>query len=278
MAAMKCLYILGVVALLGVVTVSGGGNSGESNEDYGFGSAEERGRCYCQAASRRAAASCTGVTQVVGCPNTNSYRQCTGTACAVTACSAGQVWNVLKNACSVCDADKHVSADQQVCVCNRGNTLNPTTQTCVACPTAATIEEDRCFCPSTLARDTTNNVCKPCPAVALIRNGECVCTDNTLFFDQTTWTCKTCPGTLIAPRRGYGRSSCRCTGANQIFNEKNASCYTCPSGTTASYDNEECQCARYSGLRFNYVTGACACMAGYTLNASGVCAISTLNP
>jgi len=277
MTAMKCLYVLGVVALIGVVRVNGDGNSGESSEDNGFGSSEERGRCYCQAAGRRTAATCSGATatQVIGCPNTNSFRQCTGTACAVTACSTGQVWNVLKNACSVCDADKHVSADLQVCVCNRGNTLNPTTQTCVACPTAATIEDDRCFCPSTLARDTTNNICKPCPLEAPMRNSECMCSDSTLFFDQTTWTCKTCPGTLIPPRRGNGRSSCRCTGANQIFNEKNATCYTCPSGTTSSSDNEECNCARNSGLRFNYVTGACACKTGYTLNPSGVCAIGT---
>jgi len=249
--------------------VSAGGSDSGSNEMDG-GSAEERGRCYC---GRKSCYLAVGA-QVIGCPNTNAFLQCNGvTACAVQACPAGQVWNYVKNACSACDAGKHISLDQQVCVCNQGTTLDSRTQTCVACPTGATVEVDRCYCPYTLARDYINNACKACPAGALLgREGKCSCNDPTLFFNPITWTCSACPGTLVAPRRGYGRYSCRCTGVNQIFYQRNFACYTCPAGTTASRENEECDCPRYTGQEFDQTTGTCACRLGFTLSATGVCA------
>jgi len=263
---MTFISCIAVLALIGSVAVNGDSGSAE------IGSAEERGRCYCNYRS------CTGVAatnQVIGCPNTNAFRTCNAGLCAVQACPALQVWNYLKNACSACDAGKHISADLQVCVCNQGTTLNPRTNTCVNCPSGATTEIDRCYCPSNLARDYTNNACKVCPADAPITyGGKCMCTSPTLFFNPLTWTCVPCSGTLIPPRRGYGRSSCRCAGANQIFNERNASCYTCPAGTSASRDGEECQCPRYSGQEFDITTGMCACRFGYTLNVSGVCALN----
>jgi len=220
---------------------------------------------------------------VIGCPNTNAFLQCTGTACARQQCPSGQVWNFLKNACSACDTGKHVSASLQTCVCDQGKTLDSATGNCVDCPTASTQEVDRCFCPSNLARDFTNNACKACPAEAPIgRENKCVCTSTTLFFDPTSWTCKACPGTVVPPRRGNGRSSCRCTGANQIFYQKTFSCYTCPTGTTASIgDCDGCQCPRYTGQKFDYVSGTCKCNLGFTLNTTtGVCTRNTtpLNP
>jgi len=265
---MKSLYILGLFALLGGVAVNA--DSG-SNEDFGFGSNEERERCYCKWNS------CLGVagTQVLGCPNTNSFRQCNAGVCtAVQACAPGQVWNVVKNACAPCDADKKLSLDQQVCLCTQGNTFNSTSQTCVSCPSLATVEPERCYCPYTHALHYLSNQCRLCPAEAPLRGRECQCTSPTLFFNKVTWTCSPCPqgGTTIPPRRGYGRSTCRCLGLNQIFREDNFSCYTCPSNVRASSDNEGCQCTRGSGMKFNYNTGFCSCPAGFAPNAFGVCA------
>jgi len=264
MAAKKFVYFLGVCALVGSMGVNAH-DSGDSD------SSERGGRCECQNSGRRA--TCAGVTgtKVIGCPNTNSFRQCTGTTCAVQACPTTQVWNRLKNACSECDTGKHVANTSQVCVCDKNTTFSKRTQTCVDCPTAATVEEDRCFCPTTLVRDYTNNACKACPADATLIKGECKCNDNTTFFSETSWTCKSCPGTLILPSKGYRRSSCRCEGTNQIFNEKEVSCYTCPADTTASRDDEECECAPRSNKEFDYKTGTCVCRRGYTQDAAGVC-------
>jgi len=283
---MQILCVLGVVTLLGGVAVSAHGGGGGGGGGFGGGSPESssmdepirRGTCVCQAAFRRTPASCSGVTgsQVVGCPNTNSFRQCTGTVCAVQACPTGQVWNYVKNACSACDTGKVVSADLQVCVCKQGTTFDSNTQTCVACPTGATVEAELCYCPSTLARDFTTNTCKACPAEAPLRGNQCQCTNATLVFDQSTWTCKACPGTSGGFGRGFRSYECRCTGPNQIFYKRTASCFTCPTGTTASRDS--CICPSNSNLYFNYVSGACACKAGYTKNASGTCAVNTLNP
>lgn len=283
-------YVIAMCALLEGTSVSAhgggsrgrGGGSGGSGSSGGFGSSSgdgsfgKRGRCYCDWRSP-----CTGTTpsQVIGCPNTNSFLQCTGTACAVQACPTGKVWDYLKNACSECDAGKHISlSNGQVCVCNQGTTLDPRTNKCVSCPSAAITETDRCFCPSNLALDSTNKVCKACPAEAPIRGSKCLCTSPTLFFNQDTWTCTSCPGTLVGPLRRYQSYSCSCNGANQIFYKKNASCYTCPAGTTAS--REKCLCPRNSRQKFDYTSGTCACAFGQTLNASGVCAINppALNP
>jgi hypothetical protein len=271
---MKFLCVVGAFVLLCCVTVKAGGG-GSSEEQFGGSSSEENGgRCYC---GRNSCPSATGA-QVVGCPNTNSFRQCTGAVCAVQSCPLGQVWSFLKNACSACDAGKHIAANLQVCVCNQGTTLDSRTGACVACPSAGIQEADRCYCPSNLARDYANNVCKACPADApLGREGKCVCTSATLFFNPSTWTCSACPGTSVQSGRNR-KSSCRCTGANQILYKQNLTCYTCPAGTTADRDNDECQCARNTGLKFDHVTGTCVCRFGFTLNASGVCAVSTVNP
>jgi len=266
---MKTLYILGVFALLEAVTVRAGEGSSE-----GSNSEEEPGRCGCERKS------CLGVTgtKVIGCPRTNSFRQCNAAVCTVQACPTGQVWDSAKNACSVCDTGKHIAANLQVCVCDKGKTFDSDTRTCVPCPSGSTEEADRCYCPSTLALDEANNACKACPSDSTLRGRECKCNDTSLFFSEATWTCKPCPGTLTPPRRGSGRSSCRCTGPNQIFHEEDVTCYTCPTGTTADDDNEDCDCARKTGLEFNYKTGACECEPGYTLSASGVCIKNTLNP
>jgi hypothetical protein len=188
------------------------------------------------------------------------------------------VWNKLKNACSACDQDKHISADSQQCVCNQGTTLDSATQSCAPCPLGSIQEIDLCYCPTTLARDYTSNACRACPAEATLQDNKCACINSTLFFSQRDWTCNTCPGTLAPPRRGYERSSCRCTGTSEIFYKRNVTCYTCPTGTTADSDNDECDCARDTGLDFDYTTETCACEPGYTLNESGVCTRSTLNP
>jgi len=259
---MKFIYCLGAFVLIGCVAADGFGSSSED-------SAEEAGRCFC---GKR---TCTGVTgtKVIGCPNTNSTLQCSGTTCAVIPCPPGQVWSSAKNACSACDADKHIAANGQVCVCNQGFTFSrDANKTCVSCPTGAnTTNPDRCFCPPTTVLDKDNNACKPCPTDATLKFRQCVCNDLTVFFSWTTWTCTACPGTLVAPRRAGQRSSCKCTGANAVFIAKSVTCYTCPAATPADADGDECQCPRRTGLEFDYKSGTCVCDAGYTKNASGVC-------
>jgi len=255
---MKSLYILGVFALLGGLAV---------NADGGFeeGDSAEEGRCSC---GRGTCAKVTG-SQAIGCPNTNSFRQCNGANCTVQTCPSGQVWSFTKSACSQCDAGKQVSTNLQVCVCKTDTTWNEDTQACGPCPSGATVQPDRCFCNSSLyALDEANNECKACPTGATLKYGDCVCNNATQFFSEASWTCNACPGTLEGPRRG--RYSCSCKINNQVFNEENVSCYTCPVGTTADKDNDECKCAPNTGLEFDFSTGVCACEPGYTL-ASGVC-------
>jgi len=269
LATMKYVYICGVCALLGSVILQATADSSESsNSDESF---EDRGNCKCDKKF------CKGNVgpKVVGCPNTNSFRQCNDANCAVIACPADQVWNYLKNACSECDAGKHVAAALDICVCNQGTTLNSSTKSCVACPSGSTQEAERCFCPSTTVLDYPNNACKTCPQGALIRDRKCVC-NSTQFFNQKAWTCNSCPGTWTTPSKG--KSQCRCTGPNQIFYQKDVTCYTCPTGTTADSDNDECDCARNTGLVFDYTTGTCACKPGYSQNTSGVCTKSTTAP
>jgi len=112
---------------------------------------------------------------------------------------------------------------------------------------------------------------RACPAEAPIREGKCECTSPILFFNQDTWTCVSCPGTLMLPLRTSQSYRCICKGKNQIFYRRNASCYTCPFWTRI---REECLCPWDTKEKFDYTSGQCSCPFGQTTNASGVCAFN----
>lgn len=236
------------------------------------------GRCICEI-NRRSGVSTTCLrnaataTIQLGCPFTNSYRQCTGTACTVAQCTTGQVWDQFKNACSTCAIGMHVSADLQACVCDSGTTYNRLTGVCDKCPTAAIVEADRCYCSATTALDVDNFACKACPAGSNMYFRQCVCAAATprLYWQASSWSCKACPGTVST--QPAGRKSpfeiCTCTGPNQIFDVKAVACFTCPAvSTVVSRSGKGCQCIVY-GQVFDKVTSTCACRIGYTLNAAG---------
>jgi len=276
---MKFLLVVAFIGLLGALSVS----AGRSGEDYSDSTnSDESGRCRCSYPDRRGrGGTCVNAIngQIFGCRNTNLFRQCNGADCTVQACPTDQVWNFIKNACSACDAGKHISANLQVCACNQGTTFNSSSQSCVACPTNSTKEADRCYCPLGITvRDSNTNACRACPIDSYQRGDKCVCNNVNLFFNPTTWTCDTCPATFVLPSRRQNKPACRCTGLNQIFRKKTFSCYTCPTGTIISSENDECKCARYSEMEFDYTTGSCKCEPGFTQNAAGTCVRNVLNP
>jgi len=227
-----------------------------------------RARCMCgkgywNPCSRQSA---TSALQI-GCPLTNSYLQCTGTACAVANCTAGQVWNMTEGKCDVCRSDMHVRADGQVCVCNQGTTFNFRNNSCITCPANSVQTADNCTCPKTMVLDWKNNACKACPANSNMTRGQCVCSA-TQFWNANDWACEDCPGSWVnvSVSRRKVVQVCKCTGTNQIFDRKNVKCFDCPTAnpvTTADNDNDECLCnTGIRGQEFNMTTRACACERG----------------
>jgi len=279
-------YLRVMVAM--VVVVGLGVHAGDSMEDGSF-EQNERGFCYCQQPYNRRGGSCSANlgTAILtrGCPNTNSFLQCSGQICSVQQCPASQVWNKLLNTCAPCATGMKVSTDLQVCVCNTGTTLSRTTGLCGPCPAGATIEVDRCYCPLNLALDRVNNACRVCPpGTTLTREGQCKCafTSPQLYFSATTWSCQPCPGVVSTAFKGRGRISetCTCTGVSQIFDRNTVSCYTCPPNTTPDRDGDECRCG-LNLQKFDMVSQTCQCARGYVLSAAANACIwngASLNP
>jgi hypothetical protein len=248
--------------------------------NWGFGFGLVRGQCACRTGFWNP---CRGVvgSQVKGCPNTNSFLQCNDTVCSKQNCSSGQVWNKTLNACAQCADGMHVASNQQVCVCNQGNTFNRTSRTCVACPKDSVQEADRCYCNVTKVFDYKTYACRDCPTgSSLTAYRQCKCDNTTQLWSESDWACKDCPGTLFPKplKRPFiiTWSKCRCTGTNQILDRKTVTCYTCPSGTTATFDNSNCQCQnRYQF--FNMDSKKCECVRGWVADSAGTgCVRETL--
>lgn len=229
------------------------------------------GRCSCGGRFTNPCQRVVG-SLVVGCPNTNQFLQCTGSACSNQTCPAGQVWNRTLNACAECAQGMHVAANGQVCACNEGTTYNSTSRTCVACPTDSVKEADRCYCNVSKAFDYKTNACRDCPAGSTLRRfQECRCNNNTQFWSED-WACKDCPGEWLprTARRPFRlpTSKCTCSGTNQIFDRKTVTCFECPTGTAPSYDKFACQCQnRFQSFKEDSKT--CVCIKGYEADATG---------
>jgi len=258
---MLSAVLLASMVVINVFADSQGDSLGDSQED-GYG------RCYCS--TRYTSNVCAGTTGSTrqGCPNTNSFIQCTNAACAISQCPIGQVWNAALNTCAACPAGQVLSFNRMKCICSQGTKYNPLTLACGPCPTGSVINGERCVCPRGLLLDKTQNACSPCPTSAPYKREEkCQCSDITLFWSQKTFSCEKCPGLLqqIPNGRRAPKNVCTCNGPNQIFDDDNVQCFTCPVGSTAF--RGDCLCS-IPLQRFNEVTKVCECRLGMRLNAA----------
>jgi len=253
---MKVLFVASIVASLALLSVHA-----DSNEDN---SGESRS-CWCNPRQNYCA---TNVgTNNIGCPNTNSFIQCSNTLCTALTCPVGQVWSTTLNACASCPAGQHLHPTGRFCVCDSGKTLNRATLTCDPCPSGSNILTDSCYCPRTYVVDRTQNKCSQCPVAAPSYgdDDECRCA-GALFWNKATFTCQQCPGTaqLVSPRKQKYR--CVCSSPTDVFDEDTVTCFTCPNN--AYRTNEGCRCNMYNQV-FSKVTKQCACKSGMRLNAAG---------
>jgi hypothetical protein len=279
--------VVAIVAALTVVNVDGDRGFGFDSSEFGLDSSEgnlqRAGSCTCRAGFWRNI--CTGNvgTVSVGCTNTNKFRQCADAVCSIQTCPTGQVWDNAAKACAACPAGKHIRAtDLQLCVCDKGTTLNRLTGLCTACPTGATVLDDSCGCPDGTVLDINTNACRACPAGSTLsgrRNkNSCTCTDIQQFWNAAAWVCQPCPGEWTPKQtRRKQTQVCTCTGANQVFDRSTVSCFTCPAGTTATAFANICRCA-ITGQWFDKATSACSCPAGTAVNAAGTACTFTQVP
>jgi len=232
---------------------------------------EETDRCSCTGRWNP----CTNVTgkEVKGCPGTNKYIECSGTACSNQTCPSGEVWNQTQKACAACPDGKQVSTNQQVCVCKTGSTMDYKTRSCGPCPTGSVQEADRCYCKAPLALDIKDNACKECPQGSNMTHfQQCACTDKTLFWSEDDWACKPCPGKWVPETTPTKQPSakpeerCTCTGTNEVFDRRAVKCVACPTGTTAR--NNACKCPDLSQV-YSQKSLACECREGMTKNPAG---------
>jgi len=233
------------------------------------------GRCTCGSSTRSNTCRYATGSQVKGCPDTNQFLQCDGTACSVKNCSSGQVWNRTLNACAACGDGLHVAANLQICLCNQGKTFAKN-GTCVDCPTGATNEADQCYCASTKAFDRKTYSCRDCPAGSTVNsNQQCQCTSATQLWSDTDWTCKDCPGEWVPkpsssrkPNFNQPQSRCSCTAATPAFDADAVVCYACPADATFNFGGCFCN-SRLQ--KFNSATKKCECPKGYISQGVGGC-------
>lgn len=266
---MKFFLLAAVVAAVAVLNVSA--DSRERGLGLGSDSSEDGGRCQCSYRTNYCANFVGTTPMILGCPNTNSFIQCSSTtSCLVVRCPAGQVWDSTKNACSACAPNMHLDVFQQKCICNAGTTFNRTSLTCVTCPIGSVTFNDRCYCPRSTVYNPISNTCSACPAGSIMnREGECVCPVGVQVWNAAAFACVACPGTWQSvPSRRSLKQVCTCGGVNQIFDDDRVTCYTCPTGT-AAYGNR-CACTNnIFGQVFNKLTSQCVCPPRQVLNAAG---------
>jgi len=254
---MKLILVLVTLAVCSYSACANGGGSG----DFGFG---EGFGCACTTRSNPCRRN--NGTNVIGCPRTNKFVQCTDITCSPQTCPTGQVWNATLKSCAACQPGYHVAANNQTCVCDQGT--KPTgPNTCGPCPSGAAVNPDSCYCSPPLTLNRGANACQACPANSVLRRDECIC-NKTLFWNEAAWACQPCPGTWVtvtADRRT--QQQCQCT-APQVFDRSTVSCKTCPSGTTADSDGDSCDCP-IPGQYYNTTTSACQCPRTTTLNTAG---------
>ncbi|CAG9329958.1 unnamed protein product [Blepharisma stoltei] len=160
-----------------------------------------------------------------------------------------QTFNSSTNTCGDCTEGS--------CKCTDSQVYDPTTKTCVSCPTGKYASDGVCSpCQSTCLACSSSSECTQCyQGMDLSSNGACECTGTNEVFDPTSKTCQA-----------------SCSDPSKVYDPLTKSCDNCPNGKYAS--DGVCLPCQSNCLTCTNNNGCTECYSGMTLLSNNTCVCS----